>query len=209
MKLGHHRDVRPPGSWKPKKTGEGFTPPPSQACVADENLLLYLCLLLLLLLVQLHAIPDVNIFKSEDDHTGSSGGRYADHDHLTHGAAGQIAHMNVGSNQGVKVGDYFRAVRAYEADLRDPVDSISFKASTVEETQKRPPSIEAKRFTKGKGPQIHVRDLPRRAVGEVVVIGVTPTTATGMIVFALEDVHVGDGVELDEQQQQQQAQVQQ
>ena len=122
---------------------------------------------------------------------------------------GMKAYMNVGSNQGVKVGDYFRAVRAYEADLRDPVDSISFKASTVEETQKRPPSIEAKRFTKGKGPQIHVRDLPRRAVGEVVVIGVTPTSATGMVVFALEDVHVGDGVELDEQQQQQQAQVQQ
>src|SRR5438552_8648126 len=97
MKLGHHRDVRPPGSWKPKKTEEGFTPPPSQACVADENLLLYLCLLLLLLLVQHHAIPDVNIFKSEDYHAGSTGGRYADHDHLTHGAAGQIAHMNLGA----------------------------------------------------------------------------------------------------------------
>ncbi len=54
-----------------------------------------------------------------------------------------------------------------------------------------------------KGPTIHVADLPRRAVGEIVVIGVTPTTATGMIVFALEDVHVGDDVELDDQQQQQ------
>jgi hypothetical protein len=37
-------------------------------------------------------------------------------------------------------------------------------------------------------------------VGEIVVIGVTPTTATGMIVFALEDVHAGDGVEMDEVQ---------
>ena len=51
---------------------------------------------------------------------------------------------------------------------------------------------------------IHVTDFPRRAVGEIVVIGTTPTTATGMIVFAMEDVHVGDGVELDEQAQQQQ-----
>ncbi len=51
---------------------------------------------------------------------------------------------------------------------------------------------------------IHVRDLPRRAVGEIVVIGTTPTTATGMIVFAMEDVHAGDGVELDEQAQPQQ-----
>jgi hypothetical protein len=37
-------------------------------------------------------------------------------------------------------------------------------------------------------------------VGEVVVIGVTPTTSTGMITFALEDVHTGDGVELVSQQ---------
>jgi len=36
-------------------------------------------------------------------------------------------------------------------------------------------------------------------VGEVVILSTTPTTSTGMIVFALEDVHVGDGVELDPQ----------
>lgn len=115
---------------------------------------------------------------------------------------GMKVYMNVGSNQGVKVGDYFRAVRSYEADLKDPVDSLSFRASTTEDTQKRPPRVEPSlmNMSYGKGPQIHVRDLPRRAVGEVVVIGVTPTTATGMIVFALEDVHVGDGVELDDQQ---------
>jgi len=52
--------------------------------------------------------------------------------------------------------------------------------------------------TKGNGPVIHVRDLPRRAVGEIVIIGVTNTTATGMIVFSMEDVHAGDGVELDQ-----------
>jgi hypothetical protein len=34
----------------------------------------------------------------------------------------------------------------------------------------------------------------------MVIIGVTPTTATAMIVFALEDVHAGDGVELDQAQ---------
>jgi hypothetical protein len=113
---------------------------------------------------------------------------------------GMKVYMNVGSNQGVKVGDYFRAVRAYTADLADPVDSLSFRASTAEDTQRRPPSIEGNFMTKTKGPNIRVADLPRRAVGEVVIIGVTPTTATGMIVFALEDVHVGDGVELDDQQ---------
>jgi len=112
---------------------------------------------------------------------------------------GSKIYMNVGANQGVKVGDYFRAVRSYEADLRDPVDSLSFKASTAEDTQKYPPSIEGHMFTKTKGPSIHVADMPRRAVGEIVVINTTPTTATGMIVFALEDVHVGDNVELDQE----------
>jgi hypothetical protein len=117
----------------------------------------------------------------------------------TLGTGGKV-YMNFGSNQGVKVGDYFRAVRSYTVDLRDPVDSLSFKASTSEDTQRRLPTFEAKRFTRTKGPNIHVADLPRRAVGELVILSLTPTTSTGMIVFALEDVHPGDAVELDDQQ---------
>jgi hypothetical protein len=112
---------------------------------------------------------------------------------------GSKVYLNVGANQGVKAGDYFRAVRAYTADLRDPVDSLSFKASTNEDTQMKQPSFEPKMFTKGNGPAIHVADLPQRAVGEVVVISTTATTATGMVVFALEDLHVGDDVEMDQQ----------
>lgn len=111
---------------------------------------------------------------------------------------GQKVYLNVGSNQGVKIGDYFRAVRSYEADLKDPVDSLSFDASMSEDTQKKTPSFDPGLFQKSNGPVIHVRDLPRRAVGEIVIIGVTNTTATGMIVFALEDVHAGDKVEIDQ-----------
>ena len=99
---------------------------------------------------------------------------------------GMKLYMNMGSNQGVKVGDYFRVVRSYTATLRDPVDSLSFKAQTSEDTQMRPPAFEANRV--------------RGAVGEVVVLNVTPTTSSAMVVFALEDVYAGDTVELDEQQ---------
>lgn len=113
---------------------------------------------------------------------------------------GMKVYINAGSNQGVKAGEYFRAVRTYETDLKDPVDSLSFKATISEDTQKKQPSIDPTMFTKNSGPTIHVADLPRRAVGEIVVLSTTPTTSTGMIVFALEDVHVGDGVELDDQQ---------
>ncbi len=110
---------------------------------------------------------------------------------------GMKLYMNMGSNQGVKVGDYFRVVRSYTADLHDPVDSLSFKTGPAEDTQMRPATYEAGRFDKTKGPNIPVGDLPRRAVGEVVVVNVTPTAASAMIVFALEDVHAGDTVELD------------
>ncbi len=113
---------------------------------------------------------------------------------------GQKVYFNVGSNQGVKVGDYFRATRQYEADLHDPVDSLSFKAALSEDTQKKQASVDPNFLTKSNGPIIHVRDLPRRAVAEIVVIGTTPTTATGMIVFAMEDVHAGDDIEIDDQQ---------
>lgn len=110
---------------------------------------------------------------------------------------GQKVYLNVGANQGVKIGDYFRAVRSYESDLKDPVDSLSFKAAISEDTQKKTPSIDANLLTRTNGPMIHVRDLPRRAVGEIVILGVTNTTATGMIVFAPENVRAGDTVELD------------
>jgi hypothetical protein len=113
---------------------------------------------------------------------------------------GSKVYLNLGTNQGVKVGDYFRAVRLYSADLRDPVDSLSFKATLAEDTQSKPPSIEPHMFSKTGGPTIHVADLPRRSVGEIVILSATPTTSTGMVVFALEDVLVGDNVELDNQQ---------
>ena len=111
---------------------------------------------------------------------------------------GHKLYINVGSNQGVKIGDYFRAVRSYEEDLKDPVDSLSFRAALAEDTQKKTPSFDPQMFEKENGPVIHVRDLPRRAVGEIVIIGVTDTTATGMVVFSMEDVLAGDDVELDQ-----------
>src|SRR5271170_986218 len=69
---------------------------------------------------------------------------------------GMKLYMNVGSNQGVKVGDYFRVERSYTATLKNPVDSLSFMAQTSEDTQARPPAFEANRFTRTKGPDIHV-----------------------------------------------------
>jgi hypothetical protein len=111
---------------------------------------------------------------------------------------GSKVYVNVGANQGVKVGDYFRAVRPYWLDRDDEVDSLSLRASVVEDTQKNPPSLEPALFGKsGKGPVIHMSDYPRRAVGEMVVLSVTPTSSTAMVIFALEDLHLGDFAEME------------
>lgn len=115
------------------------------------------------------------------------------------GTGGKV-YLNIGSSQGLKVGDYLRAVRNYDADAHDPVDSLSYKASSNEVTQTHQAAVDPNFLTRTGGPQIHTSEMPRRAVGEIVVLSTTPGTATGMIVFAMEPVHVGDGVELDAQQ---------
>src|SRR6202041_2536039 len=67
---------------------------------------------------------------------------------------GQKVYINVGTNQGVKVGDYFRAVRTYETDLKDPVDSLSFRAALSEDTQKKQASVDPELFSGSNGPVI-------------------------------------------------------
>jgi len=113
---------------------------------------------------------------------------------------GATLYLNVGANQGVKPGDYFRVVRSYTATLQNPVDSLAFKTQISEDTQKRPPTIEGNYLTHGQGPNIHVGDLPKRSVGEVVVLSTTPTSSAAMVVFSFEDVYAGDNVELDKQE---------
>jgi hypothetical protein len=112
---------------------------------------------------------------------------------------GGTVYVNIGANQGLKVGDFLRAERSGTAITQDPVDSLSFKADSYEMTQNEPPAINPTMLDRGHGPVIHTDDMPRRGVGEIVILGTTPTTATGMIVFSLEPVHVGDTVELDQQ----------
>jgi hypothetical protein len=114
------------------------------------------------------------------------------------GNGGKV-YLNIGANQGLKVGDFLRASRTYTATARDSVDSLSFRASTKEPTQTKQTVVEPGFLDKAHGPVVHVSEMPRRSVGEIIILGVTPATATGMIVFSMEPVHVGDRVELDQQ----------
>jgi outer membrane protein OmpA-like peptidoglycan-associated protein len=94
-------------------------------------------------------------------------------------------YLNVGEDKGVKVGDYFRATRTYAYSYRDPEAGLSMKAANYEETQANPQKLNAG----------DASSLPRRTLGDMIVLQVQRKTATAMILTALEDIHAGDGVE--------------
>jgi hypothetical protein len=102
--------------------------------------------------------------------------------------AGRRAYLNVGADQGVKIGDYFRIVRDYQISKMEPVDALSYKATTAEDTQKNPPVFLPAR----------AGELPRRSLGEAIVLNVSPRSSTVMVTYSLEEALVGDEVEMEE-----------
>jgi hypothetical protein len=100
---------------------------------------------------------------------------------------GQKVYINVGADKGVKVGDYFRAVRGYDPAKLDELEDLSYKVKQSEETQKTQPLVSKQTYAQ----------LPRRALAEMIVLSVRPNSSTAMITYALENVTVGDAVELE------------
>ncbi|MGZ4788201.1 MAG: hypothetical protein ACXVZX_06750 [Terriglobales bacterium] len=101
---------------------------------------------------------------------------------------GQKVYLDAGSNKGIKVGDYFRAVRGYDPDKLSGVDYLSYKAPVGEDTQQTPGTVTRQT----------AKELPPRNVGEMIILNVTPSSSTAMITNSLEDIIVGDWVEMEE-----------
>ena len=125
--------------------------------------------------------------------------------------AGSKIYLNLGAENGLKAGDYLRVVRSYNvqsAKLRpqikagfppvrlahdsaaqsiDPADAAVFNQFPGDETQKNAPRL----------PKKDLGELPKHVVGEAIVLSTQPRSATAMLTFSLEDVHVGDMVELE------------
>ena len=96
------------------------------------------------------------------------------------GTGGKV-YLNVGANQGLKVGDYVRALRSYETTAHDAVDSLSFKS--LDPGAQAGNNVQEPHFLSWtNGPVARTSEMPRRAVGEILIIGVNPGTATGMVV---------------------------
>lgn len=101
---------------------------------------------------------------------------------------GGKVYVNIGWEKGVKCGDYYRVTRTYSPRESDKSDAAAFSSVLTEDTQKNPPHLRS-----GK----QYSELPRRVVGEIIILNATPTSATGMVTFALEEMHAGDTVELE------------
>ncbi len=100
---------------------------------------------------------------------------------------GKTFFINIGSNQGLKVGDYVRVSRGYDPQLQDPADQASLYATLYEDAQKKQPPFDAKRM----------KEIPNRGLGEAIILITTPTSATAMMTFSIADIHIGDLVEVE------------
>lgn len=96
------------------------------------------------------------------------------------------AYLSIGADKGLKPGDYLRATRTYSYTYRDFEAGLSLKASEYEDTQVHPQKL----------PISDVSSLPRRTLGDMIVLQVHPKSATVMVLTALEGIQVGDAVEL-------------
>jgi outer membrane protein OmpA-like peptidoglycan-associated protein len=95
-------------------------------------------------------------------------------------------YLSIGADKGLKPGDYLRATRTYSYQYHDFEAGLSRKASEYDDTQAHPQKL----------PASDLSSLPRRTLGDMMVLQVHPKSATAMILTSFEDIRVGDGVEL-------------
>ncbi len=92
-------------------------------------------------------------------------------------------YVNLGTNQGVKVGDYFRIFR-YQGSM----------AETVPQTKDYQYAL----YGFGSAPSRYSwNDLPREVLGEGIVINVSRNSSTMIITFSSIETYAGDYVEIE------------
>jgi hypothetical protein len=92
-------------------------------------------------------------------------------------------YVNLGTNQGVKVGDYFRIFR-YQGSNNETVEMDK--------------GYQYKLYGFGSAPQRYEwNDLPREVLGEGIVLSVSRNSSTAMITFTNIEVYAGDYVEIE------------
>jgi len=104
-------------------------------------------------------------------------------DHTDTFGKNSAVYVNLGANQGVKVGDYFRIFR--------------YQGSTAETV----PQTKDYQFTMygfGSAPQRYGwNDLPREILGEGIVFNVSRNSSTMMITIGSSEIYAGDYIEIE------------
>ena len=96
---------------------------------------------------------------------------------------GRIVYVNLGSAQGVRVGDYFRVFRYQGTHIETAyqVQDMAYKA-----------------FGYGSTPVAYEwNNLPRQVLGEGIVLRTGPNSSTVLLTTAREQIYVGDYVEVE------------
>lgn len=92
-------------------------------------------------------------------------------------------YVNLGTNQGVKIGDYFRIFR-YQGSMSE----------TVPQTK----DYQFMLYGFGSAPQrYNWNDLPREVLGEGIVCMVSRNSSTVMITFSSSEIYAGDYIEIE------------
>jgi len=97
--------------------------------------------------------------------------------------SGRIVYVNLGSAQGVRVGDYFRAFRYQGTHIETAyqVQDMAYKA-----------------FGYGSTPVAYEwNNLPRQVLGEGIVLRTGTNSSTVLLTTAREEIYVGDYVEVE------------
>jgi len=102
-----------------------------------------------------------------------------------HQASGRndAVYVNLGTNQGVKVGDYFRVFR-YQGSLAESAPQTRGYQYTI--------------YGFGSAPKRYEwNDLPREVLGEGIVLNASHNSSTVMITYASSEILAGDYVEVE------------
>jgi hypothetical protein len=95
----------------------------------------------------------------------------------------QTLYVNLGSRQGVKVGDYFRVFR-YQGSM----------AETAPQTK----GFQYTMYGFGSAPERYEwNDLPREVLGEGIVINVSGNSSTMLLTYSTIEIYAGDYVEIE------------
>jgi hypothetical protein len=97
--------------------------------------------------------------------------------------AGKIIYVNLGTAQGVQVGEYFRVFR-YHATHNDLIYQI--------------PDMAYKVYGFGSAPTVYQwNDLPRQVIGEGIVLRTGPNASTVLVTTTRGEIYAGDYVEVE------------